>query len=99
MSPDVCPVRTALGARAVQIDNAPLPITSSRMGHLRDALARAYRVLGLEQAPSKSKPARGSHTPLRKPSAYGGAGEQALSAGSTTGRTRSAVPGCDRPVG
>jgi hypothetical protein len=34
----------------VQIDSAPLPITSSRMGHLWDALARAYRVLGLEQA-------------------------------------------------
>ena len=52
MSPDVRTVRTALGARAVQIDNAPLPITSSPMGHLRDALARAYRVLGLEQAPT-----------------------------------------------
>ena len=58
MSPYVPTVRTASGARAVQIDSAPLPITSSRMGHLRDALARAYRVLGLEQAaPSKSKPA------------------------------------------
>ena len=28
----------------------PLPITSSRMGHLLDALERAYRVLGFEQA-------------------------------------------------
>jgi Transposase DDE domain len=28
----------------------PLPITSSRMGHLLDALGRAYRVLGLEEA-------------------------------------------------
>ena len=28
----------------------PLPITSSRMGHLLDALAHAYRVLGLEDA-------------------------------------------------
>jgi hypothetical protein len=28
----------------------PLPITSSRMGHLLDALERAYRVLGLEAA-------------------------------------------------
>ena len=28
----------------------PLPITSSRMGHLLDALERGYRVLGLEEA-------------------------------------------------
>jgi hypothetical protein len=28
----------------------PLPITSSRMGHLLDALGRGYRVLGLEEA-------------------------------------------------
>ena len=28
----------------------PLPITSSRMGHLLDALEHAYRVLGLERA-------------------------------------------------
>jgi hypothetical protein len=28
----------------------PLPITSSRMGHLWDALTRAYAVLGLEEA-------------------------------------------------
>jgi hypothetical protein len=28
----------------------PLPITSSRMGHLVDAVERAYRVLGLEEA-------------------------------------------------
>jgi hypothetical protein len=30
--------------------SGPLPITSSRMGHLWDALCRAYAVLGLEQA-------------------------------------------------
>jgi hypothetical protein len=30
----------------------PLPITSSRTGHLLDALDRAYRVLGLEEAAS-----------------------------------------------
>ena len=28
----------------------PLPITSSRMGHLCDALDHGYRVLGFEQA-------------------------------------------------
>ena len=28
----------------------PLPITSSRMGHLADAVKRGYRVLGLEDA-------------------------------------------------
>ena len=28
----------------------PLPVTSSRMGHLLDALEHAYRVLGLEDA-------------------------------------------------
>src|SRR5262250_3041337 len=28
----------------------PLPITSTRMGHLLDALEHAYRVLGFEQA-------------------------------------------------
>jgi hypothetical protein len=28
----------------------PLPITASRMGHLLDALAHAYRVLGFEDA-------------------------------------------------
>ena len=28
----------------------PLPITSSRMGHLLDALDRGYRVLGLDEA-------------------------------------------------
>src|SRR5262245_23825137 len=31
---------------ARRVDGAPLPITSSRMGHLWDALDRAYRVLG-----------------------------------------------------
>jgi len=30
--------------------SGPLPITSSRMGHLMDALECAYRVLGLEDA-------------------------------------------------
>src|SRR4051812_46297937 len=29
---------------------APLPITSSRMGHLWDALSRAYEVLGFDRA-------------------------------------------------
>lgn len=28
----------------------PLPITSSRMGHLADALKRAYQMLGLDDA-------------------------------------------------
>jgi hypothetical protein len=31
-------------------DGGPPPITSSRMGHLLDALEHAYRVLGLEDA-------------------------------------------------
>ena len=31
-------------------DGGPLPITSSRMGHLLDALKYAYRVLGIEDA-------------------------------------------------
>jgi hypothetical protein len=31
-------------------EGGPLPITSSRMGHLLDALERAYRALGLEDA-------------------------------------------------
>ena len=31
-------------------DGGPLPITSSRMGRLLDALGHAYRVLGLEDA-------------------------------------------------
>jgi Transposase DDE domain len=33
----------------------PLPITSSRMGHLLDALEHAYRVLGLERAAAGDK--------------------------------------------
>jgi hypothetical protein len=33
-----------------QAGGSPLPITSSRMSHLADALERAYRVLGLEEA-------------------------------------------------
>jgi Transposase DDE domain len=35
---------------ARRADAAPLPISSSRMGHLWDALAHAYRVLGFEGA-------------------------------------------------
>jgi hypothetical protein len=35
---------------AAQTGGGPLPITSSLMGHLVDALEHAYRVLGLEQA-------------------------------------------------
>ena len=35
---------------AAQGGGGPLPITSSRMGHLVDALEHAYRVLGLEEA-------------------------------------------------
>jgi hypothetical protein len=33
----------------------PLPITSSRMGHLWDALACGYAVLGLEQAAGRDE--------------------------------------------
>jgi hypothetical protein len=33
-----------------RVGGGPLPITSSRAGHLWDALAHAYRVLGFEQA-------------------------------------------------
>ena len=33
----------------------PLPITSSRMGHLLDALKHAYRVLGLEEAADRDE--------------------------------------------
>jgi hypothetical protein len=33
----------------------PLPITSSRMGHLLDALDRAYRVLGFEEAAGRDE--------------------------------------------
>jgi Transposase DDE domain len=40
-----------LGRRAAaRVDAAPLPITSSRMGHLWDALSRAYEVLGFDRA-------------------------------------------------
>src|SRR5690348_8791187 len=35
---------------AAQGGGGPLPITSSRMGHLADALEHAYRVLGLDEA-------------------------------------------------
>jgi hypothetical protein len=34
----------------VPAGGGPLPVTSSRMGHLLDALEHAYRVLGLEAA-------------------------------------------------
>jgi hypothetical protein len=36
----------------VQASGGPLEITSSRMGHLWDALSRAYQVLGFEVAAS-----------------------------------------------
>ena len=39
-----------LGLQPDADGGGPLPITSSRMGHLWDALARAYAVLGLEEA-------------------------------------------------
>jgi hypothetical protein len=39
-----------LGLRPAAAGSGPLPITSSRMGHLLDALEHAYRVLGLEKA-------------------------------------------------
>src|SRR6185312_15077731 len=35
---------------SVQVGGGPLPITSSRMGHLADALEHAYWVLGLKEA-------------------------------------------------
>ena len=50
--------RERLAAGQVELDlgltapgpGAPLPITSSRMGHLVGAVERAYRVLGLDEA-------------------------------------------------
>src|ERR1700730_5783287 len=39
-----------LGLGLEPAGGGPLPITSSRMGHLLDALEHAYRVLGLEDA-------------------------------------------------
>jgi hypothetical protein len=39
-----------LGLEPAVRGGGPLPITSSRMGHLLDALEHAYRVLGLEDA-------------------------------------------------
>ena len=39
-----------LGLGLESAGGGPLPITSSRMGHLLDALEHAYRVLGLEDA-------------------------------------------------
>jgi Transposase DDE domain len=39
-----------LGLQPAGAGGGPLPIMSSRMGHLLDALAHAYRVLGLEKA-------------------------------------------------
>ena len=35
--------------------SGPLPVTSSRMGHLLDALDRGYRVLGLEAAAGRDE--------------------------------------------
>jgi len=68
VSPYVPTVRTASGARAVQIDSAPLPNRPRGWGTCGGCLVRAYRVLGLEQAaPSKSKPAP---TPSSPPTPY-----------------------------
>jgi len=39
-----------LGLEASGAGGGPLPITASRMGHLVDALTRAYRVLGFDDA-------------------------------------------------
>ena len=39
-----------LGLGAAEQGGGPLPVTSSRMGHLLDALEYAYRVLGFEDA-------------------------------------------------
>jgi Transposase DDE domain len=39
-----------LGPAAAGAGGGPLPVLSSRMGHLLDALTHAWRVLGLEQA-------------------------------------------------
>jgi hypothetical protein len=39
-----------LGLGLEPAGGGPLPITSSRMGHLADALERGYRVLGFEDA-------------------------------------------------
>ena len=38
------------GSAGARAGGAPLPITSSRMGHLWDALAHAYEVLGFDRA-------------------------------------------------
>jgi Transposase DDE domain len=40
----------SLGLEPAAQAGGPLPITSSRMGHLADALEHAYRVLGLDEA-------------------------------------------------
>src|SRR4029453_3233956 len=42
-----------LGLNASPAAGGPLPITSSRMGHLWDALEHAYRVLGFDTATGK----------------------------------------------
>jgi hypothetical protein len=39
-----------LGLEPAAQGGGPLPITSSRMGHLLDALEHAYRALGFEDA-------------------------------------------------
>jgi hypothetical protein len=42
--------------------SGPLPITSSRMGHLWDALSRAYDALGFDEA-ARPRPARSTSSP------------------------------------
>jgi hypothetical protein len=44
-----------LGLQPAASGSGPLPITSSRMGHLLDALEQGYRVLGLEKAAGGDK--------------------------------------------
>jgi hypothetical protein len=46
---------TGLGGRRAAAGGGPLPITSSRMGHLWDALCHAYRVLGFERATGRDE--------------------------------------------
>jgi Transposase DDE domain len=48
-----------LGLQPAASGSGPLPITSSRMGHLLDALEHAYRVLGLEKAAGGDEVFRG----------------------------------------
>jgi hypothetical protein len=44
-----------LGLRPAASGSGPLPITSSRMGHLLDALEHAYQVLGFEDAAGRDE--------------------------------------------